>query len=70
MQYILLFYFLYYIIFLVIMLKIKEIRLETVKVFKNKEEIYYGKVEDAPIEILESNVSEIHFEPAFLSINI
>lgn len=52
------------------MLKIKEIRLETVKVFKNKEEIYYGKVEDAPIEILESNVSEIHFEPAFLSINI
>ena len=49
-------------------LKIKEIRLENIKVYKNDTEIYNGKVENAPNEILESHVSSIHFDTGILII--
>lgn len=51
-------------------MKIKEIRLETIIVYKNNEEIYNGEVEDAPEELQNMEITSIHFETSRLVINV
>ena len=51
-------------------MKIKEIRLESIIVKKNEEEIYNGRVEDAPEDLLQLEVSSIHFDCSKLIINV
>lgn len=51
-------------------MKIKEIRLETVKIYRDDSEIYSGKVENASDEIKNSDIKTIHFENSILIINI
>ncbi len=51
-------------------MKIKEIRLESIIVKQNNEEIYNGKVEDAPKDLLQKEVASIHFDCSKLIIEI
>ena len=51
-------------------MKIKEIRLETVKIYKNDEELYDGPVENAPQDLLESEVQNIHFDASIINIEV
>ena len=51
-------------------MKIKEIRLQKVKVFQNDEEIYFGQVDNIPENLKISDIISMHFDSIALNIYI
>ena len=49
-------------------MKIKEIRLQKVKVFQNDEEIYFGQVDNIPENLKISDIISMHFDSIALKI--
>lgn len=51
-------------------MKLKEIRLEKIKVYKENSEIYEGLVDNAPQELLDTNVVSLKFKDSILYVEI